>query len=331
MLTKNLNIGLVELLLISVILITSVFCIYTPEFLPIKWGANYAPQLMLFYFGFGLVLLGFNKPKFTFMSFACAGALCLFLKETSHKEMKHAIATDYEDVTIAHFNLANSESDYDMTVSAMLETNADIISVQELTIDWEDILVDGLVEKYPYQISIPDLGLNGLAIYSKYEIKEEEVFYYDNIPNIKAKINLSDTESFYFIASHTMPALDSKSYEALREHLKMVEMECNKIDAPLITFGDYHSVSWSKELRELKQNTLLKDSRRLFTPSYPSGRIDILEVPIDHIFYSDAFKCTKFSALNGKTSPHLGIIGTYELLDPTKAYTSANFFYGNEL
>lgn len=331
MLTKYLNTSLLELSLLLVVLTTSTFCIYTPDILTIKWGANYAPQLMLFYFGLGLVLLAFNKPKLTFTSFACAGALCLFLKETSHTEMKHAIATDYEEVTIAHFNLANSESDYGLMVASILETNADVISIQELSLDWMDVLNEGLSAQYPYEITIPDLGLNGIAIYSKYEITEQETFYYDNIPNIKGRIDLSATESFYFISSHTLPALNTKSYKQLREHLAVIQAECNKIDAPLIAFGDYHSVSWSKELRELKENTLLNDSRRLFTPSFPSGFVDFLEVPIDHIFYSDDFKCTTFTALNGETSPHLGIMGTYELLDPTKTYSSANLYHNSGL
>ncbi len=320
-----------ELAISLLCIVFTMLCIYTPEYLPIRWGANYAPQLMLGSFAIGLILFALNRPKPSFVSFACAAALCIFLKDASHKEIKHALQTNKPSISIAHFNLANSESDYDIMLEAVLKTNADLLSFQELTLDWEDALTNELTKAYPYQILIPDLGLDGLAVYSKYPIEDYHVFDYDNAPNIIGKILLPSNDYFYFIDAHTPPALDQNSFAKMKAHLKRIEQECQMIDAPLIVFGDYHSVSWSQEMKTFKANTLLNDSRRVFTPSFPKGNIDFLEVPIDHIFYSDHFKCTQFTTLNGKTTPHLGIVGRYELMsnDKRPIYNATSLFFSN--
>jgi endonuclease/exonuclease/phosphatase (EEP) superfamily protein YafD len=286
---------------------------------------------MLSSFALGLILFAFNRPKPSFVSFACTAALCIFLKDASHQEIKHALQTNKPSISIAHFNLANSESDYDIMLEAVLKTNADLLSFQELTLDWEDVLTNELTKQYPYQVLIPDLGLNGLAVYSKYPIEDYYIFDYEDSPNIVGKILLSSNDYIYFIDAHTLPALDQNSFAKMKAHLKRVEQECQMIDAPLIVFGDYHSVSWSQEIRAFKANTLLNDSRKAFTPSFPKGNVDFLEVPIDHIFYSNHFKCTQFTALNGATTPHLGIVGRYELIsnDKRPIYNATSLFFSN--
>ncbi len=331
MLTNLLHLRAYELAISLLCVILTTLCIYTPEYLPIRWGANYAPQLMLGYFALGLILFACNRPKPSFVSFACAAMLCIFLKDASHKEIKYAPQTNKPSISIAHFNLANSESDYEIMLQAALKTEADLFSFQELTLDWEDFLTNELTSQYPYQILIPDLGLNGLAIYSKYPIEDHYIFDYEDSPNVVGKVRLSNNDYFYFINAHTVPALDENSFAKMKAHLKRVEQECQMIEAPLIVFGDYHSVGWSQEMRAFKTNTLLNDSRKAFTPSYPKGNIDFLEVPVDHIFYSDHFKCTQFTALNGLTTPHLGIVGKYELMNNGKRpiYNAASLFFSN--
>lgn len=216
-------------------------------------------------------------------------------------------------------------------LQSVLNTDADFLSFQEFTYDWETFLTSELNEQYPHQILIPDLSLNGLAIYSKYPIEHYEVLEYEGVPYIVGKIQLSSNDYLHFIDAHTVPALDKNSFDKMKKQLKRIEQQCHVIDAPLIVFGDYHTVSWSQELRDFKANALLNDSRKAFMPSFPKGNIDFFEVPVDHIFYSDHFKCTHFTTLNGTTTPHLGIVGKYELMDSNQRpiYNDASLFFTN--
>lgn len=303
--------GLLALLVVS----TGILLVYAPtSYVPLKWSVNYAPQLVLVYFALGLVFFIFKMPRLTFTSFACCAGLCLFLKHNSYGAITYHNETGQPAVSVAHFSTANFEGDYAQMIDLIISTEADIISVQELTPDWDYELGVNLEKFYPYRMSIPDLGLNGLAVYSKHEFLDIDTFRFNDIPNIYGTISVDNTSPIHFISSYTQPALTTQDYYEMKAHLnKIAEVSSKFQGQPLITFGDYHAVSWSAEIQSFRANTHLKDSRIGITPSFPHATIDFLEIPIDHIFFSEHFQCTGFYTLSGEVSKHIGIKGNFEL------------------
>lgn len=305
----------IQNILISLLVIGAVLCIYTPNNPLLKWGTNFTPQFMIAYLLLGLGFFLASQPRLMFTSFACCGALCFFLKEVSGEVLQHASASGQPNVSIAHFNLANSESNFGTQIEAMLATKADLLSIQELTPDWEMPLMQTLTMDYPYFKSIPDLGLNGVAVYSKYPFETIDTFHYQEIPNIIGSIAFEEN-LFYFIASHTQPAFTEQSYLSQRAHLEQVAHKCRTIEEPIVTFGEYHATSWSEEIRHFRMLAELNDSRRNFTPTHPHGVLSFFDIPIDHIFFTDQFQCTSFHTISGETSKHLGIQAVFEFIDP---------------
>ncbi len=307
---------IVQNIFILLLVVGAVLCIYTPDNLLLKWGTNFTPQIMVAYLLLGVGFLMASQQRLMFTSLACSAMLCLFLKDASGEVLKYPAATQQPSVSVAHFNLANSESDFIAQIDAMLNTDADLLSIQELTIDWEVPLMQALSPAYPYFKSIPDLGINGVAVYSKHPFQTIDTFHYENTPNIVGSIAFEDN-LFYFIGSHTMPAFTEQAYLSRKLHLERVAQECKMINEPLMTFGEYHEVPWSEEIRHFRMLAELNDSRRNFTPTHPHGALTFFDLPIDHIFFTDHFQCTSFNTISGETSDHLGIQAVFEFVDPT--------------
>ncbi|MEM0992912.1 MAG: endonuclease/exonuclease/phosphatase family protein [Bacteroidota bacterium] len=316
----------VELLCLALILAVSLLCIYSPAYFP-RWGVNHAPQIMLAYFGLGIAFFFANKPKFTFMSFACCAALCVFLKESTHgQQVRYAIPTDQPELKIAHFNASNFDVDLDNMLELFRDLDLDLLSIQGLDPMLEMVLQEELVQEYPHQYSIPSVSYYGMAILSKHNFTAN-TFHYKEMPNIFGEIHVQGYGKAYFVSTHTVPALTATDYMRNQEHLELVSHECNALDAPLIALGDYHLVPWSPEIRTFRSNTALNDSRIGFSPSFIDGSINFLDVPQDHIFYSNHFKCTSFSVLSTSDSPHMGIVGTFEFLKSGESLTDASLYH----
>lgn len=319
----------IEFSMLVLILLLGMFCIYTPEILPVRWGANHAPQIMFFYFGLGLVLFAFKRYKFTFVSFACCATLCVFLKENTHgQQMQYAIPTNQPEMKVAHFNVNNFEPDVDYTLDYLLNLDVDVLSIQGLDPEFSFLLEEYLSEAYPHQVLLPSLSFDGIAVLSKHHFTAD-TFYHESIPNILGEVNIKGAEKFYFVASHTVPTLTTVDYERTQAHLNTIVSNCSNLDAPLVTFGDYHLVSWSPEIQMFRQSVDLNDSRIGFMPSFIDGKVNFLDVPQDHIFYSSHFKCTSFSVLSSESSPHMGITGTFELLEKGQSLSDASLYHPN--
>ncbi len=309
MVTKLLNYKLTQWVLSSLIVLGALICIFTPNYFLFKMGASFAVQIMLGYLVLGIGFLLFGQPRLMFTSFACCAGLCMFLKYASNADLRLPIQTSEAVFTVAHFTVSASDEDYSSMISSILESEADLISIQEVTPDWDNQLKESLSQQYPYSTSIVRLDPYGQAIYSKTPISPIDTFYYKEIPNLIGSFSPIGMErEVYFISSHTTPPLYSNAYEDLRQHLRQIADFSTRIHRPLLTFGDYYAPPWWAEIQNLKDAASLHDSRS-------SNHVDVstvLQNPVDYIFHSDHFECISFKTVHSSFSSHVGITGTYQ-------------------
>ncbi len=299
-------------------------CVF-PDLVPgLPWVANYAVQLMLFYLFAGLVMLFLRQSDLTFAFFGGCVILCFFLKysvrgdgiERWRQNMINKglpLARGAQETPlhfkIAHINLSNV-GDRSELVPILNSTEADILSVHEVTPAWAQWLQDSLGRQRPYHHTLVDIGIYGMAIYSKHKLTAIDTFYYEDVPNLRGKVEISGAE-FNFISIHTLPALDEFSKCRLDEHLTCIAKEVGFNHGPLLVFGDFNAVSWSKPVQYFLDKTGLMESRAGFMPSNFSGNFPFWEIPLDHVFYSGHFICTSFQNINNSQGRHLGILGSY--------------------
>jgi len=288
--------------------------IFSPEYLIIKWGANYAMRILFAYLVLGFLFLLAGQKRLMMVSLFCTAALAIFLKTMTNSEMKRPEPiADKPVIRIAHFNINNSNEHPDTTLSSILSSQADLISIQETNPIWDSVLVKNLSATHPHHFSQPSLGLFGMAVFSKRPFVYADTIRYKEIPNIIGGIALDDKNTLNFICSHTLPALNYRYYDRLKEHLNCIANYSNKISEPMLAFGDYNTVPWSNEIAEFKEKTGFKDSRRGFTPTFPHGSSTVFEVPIDHMFFSAELQCLDFSTVSSVYTKHMGVQGTFQL------------------
>ncbi len=280
------------------LVILTIFAIYTPNQFIFKQLSKYGVQLMFGCLVLGLSFLTLRDAKSMWVSLACCGVLCLHLR-TREPFYPIQYGTFFK---IAHINLGNS-SDYEKTVDAILDSHADIISLDDLDPDWDYILKEKLRDVYPYEKTIISLGVYNPAVYSKYPFIEMDTFHYKEAPNIHGCIEI-ENQKVHFITSAMMPPVDMNAYDEIKKHLLKIANVASKLNAPVLTLGDYNVVTHSSEMSTFRTKGNLTDSRR--------SQSLISESPVDYILYSNQLECTDFITINENQNNKIGILGTYQ-------------------
>jgi endonuclease/exonuclease/phosphatase (EEP) superfamily protein YafD len=298
----------VRQILSLLLLIGAMLSIFPPDSYTIKWWSSRAELISLAYLGIGLLFLVFNKSRLMFVSLGCSAAIAFFINETTNSKIIDVKPTDMPFIKIAHFNVVNSEGQVDDFINTIISAEADILSLQEITPDWDEILKESLNNYYPYSSSISRLDPNGLAIYSKYPFKQLDTFYFKDLPNIMATVRPDGFDKdVAIIGSVLKPPLSGSAFEDMKNHLEKISFHVNILKIPVVTIGNYNTVPWSPEIQEFREASSLKDARRGIKPSVPDGQFPLFNALVDHIFYTEDFECTNFITISNAYTNQAGI------------------------
>lgn len=308
---------------ISLLLVVGmVISIFTPNFFIFTWWSKFIMQIAVGYWAIGLGFLFLKQQRLTMVSFACCVVLCLYLKGTTNSRLDPVKVTNEPKFSIAHFNLSESPRDYGDVASIIKQTNADIISLQEVTPDWNVILKDSFNQAYPFSCQVSGVDLHSSKIYSKYKYTYCDTFYSEGVPNLVIGFpNGYNTDLVYVVSSFIEPPIYNQAYEMMKSQFDAIGTYVRNLNSPAIALGDYNIPATSFDIQKFREIAKLFDSRRGYRPDRNDGRINFLEVPIDHIFYTGHFDCIEFQTIIGKNATRLGIKGLYQFNKDSMTYT----------
>ncbi len=231
-------------------------------------------------------------------------------------------ATDGHAFTVAHFNVLASNRQYDPVIRQALESRADLLSFQEVAPHWANQLTQRLRDAYPYYHVVTDpWDTRGIAIFSRYPLKNVQTHYWVKSPNITGDIDLSDQVAsnkksgdtlIHFVASHALSPRSESRYRRRNEQIQHIADYLKSVEGPVLAIGDYNAVPWNWAIVAMKQKAQLYDSRQNFTSTYPA-RLQGVGLPIDYVFHSEDFTCLDFYAVSAEGSDHRGVVGRYRL------------------
>lgn len=287
----------------AVLLIAGV-AVFFPESILGVQILDYNVHLMI-----GMLLIGFgaltiNYTKVMATSLGACMVMCIFLKNESNDTMVMPIANTEAKLSVAHFNVSNIQ-DLDHLINTLDELDADLLSFQELTPDWNYILQEKLKTHYPYNMSIVRIDPYGMAMYSKENFASMDTFMFDNKPNLQAEL-LIDNKTISVFGSYIVPEITKSSTLQTREHLDMISYKIRDKQSPVIALGDYNMVYWANAISRFRAKAQVIHSRRDVSE-------DGLKPPYDHIFFSTDMECTKFENINDLQENHIGILGVYQI------------------
>jgi len=221
--------------------------------------------------------------------------------------------TDENGIVIAHFNVLMINKDHGSTIAQALNSDADLISFQEVNKRWARDLSSALQCKYPFSKIVARSNNYGIAVFSKTPFNEVRSYYSAGDPSIEGSVNIKG-QDLHFIATHTRSPLPYYNYVLRNEQIDEIAERIRAVEGPKIVLGDLNAVPWDEKVVQLRRDTGLKDSRTSLASTFPKYG-GVAKIPIDHILYSPELKCLGFKTISGMSSDHLGVIGVYRTKD----------------
>ncbi|MGB1216413.1 MAG: endonuclease/exonuclease/phosphatase family protein [Saprospiraceae bacterium] len=286
---------------ILLVVITAIIRIQ-PEGASFRFLVDNAPYVMLGVLGAGLVFMMLKWHRLMYLSFLCVGFLCLFLKGSINPSPVYATKNPERSIEVVQLNTSFYDGGLEELTSLLLESGADLLSVQEVTPDWDAIFKEKLRDSFPYSRSVVSIGINGMAVYSKMPLTNLETFYYKDIPNITGNIlpDCDPSKRIRFVTTYTNPTVKTDAfYKDLREHLGTIVEKVEPYSDAILAMGTYNTVAWSSEMKYFTDRLGLQNSRR---STYGSG---------SYVFHNPKVECTEFSDFkDGDKS--IGLRGTFQ-------------------
>lgn len=297
----------------SLILLVTGLCIFTPNLLLFKQFTAYTMFIMLGLLAVGFIAFVFNQQRHMMVSLICCGILCLYLKESSNKQLRLAQVTSSPSIRITHISLGNSETDYDSLIAYLLGLDADFLSFQELTPDWNSHLIAGLSPSFQYVQTMTRLDQYGMGFFSKLPFQSLDTLYFNEIPNLATSVKLKGKDLCAIISCQVVPPVNQSAFLSIGHHFNLVSEYIKTLKGPVMVLGDFHLPPWSDEVQKFKTSAHLLDGRRDIHPRNIDGSMSLPRIPVEHILYTDLFECTSFSEIGNTAVGRIGITGTYQL------------------
>jgi endonuclease/exonuclease/phosphatase (EEP) superfamily protein YafD len=254
--------------------------------------------------GVGLTGFMLSKSRVMYTGMACCAALCLFLKGESNGSIVFPSKNDQAGFEVLHLNLSSISDNYDEALDLILTQDADFISFQEVTPEWNLFLKQNLSEVYPFNATIVKIDPFGKAIYSKKQINIKENLYTEEQP----LLSISFTENgrdIRLVSAYLSQSIDRQGLNNAKKILEKLSSIVSESEEAVMVIGDFNLTYWSNGIREFRSKSELNNSRRTIS-------LSSFYIPYDHIFYSDEIECTEFEEIDTQDG-HFAIKGSYQL------------------
>lgn len=198
-------------------------------------------------------------------------------------------------------NVNSTYGDIARTMDLIGEEDPDLIVMVEFNGRWSEHL-ESVKDAYPMSVTVPREDNFGIAVLSKLEMAETEVFFLEpaDVPTVMATVKAGDKE-FTLIATHPLPPAGAEYSEARNEQLKGLARFSANAEFPVLLMGDLNVTPWSPHFQDLLRNGHLNDSMRGhgIQPTWPTW-IPIFFIPIDHCLHGDDIRI-----LNRRLGPYV--------------------------
>jgi len=202
----------------------------------------------------GFILISVFAAVFRYTKLASLTGLSAFLIFASMlvqpDEARQARCSP-SDFKVAHFNVFLHNHSYTQLAKNALETEADLLSFQEVTNRWAYTLEESLKDIYPHYCISPREDSFGIAVFSKFPLENLAEPQWQGRPNISANI-LFGNQSIHFVTAHTASPISPSRYRKRNAHINDIATWLEQIPEPKLAIGDFNCVSWSPQIRNFK-------------------------------------------------------------------------------
>lgn len=250
----------------------------------------------------------FQSWKFLPIALACAllNASHLFPYFSSKTEINASSA----HLRVLHANVLKDNQNYRAVFALITENNPDVVVLQEITESW-DQQVKFLQAKYPYYKSAPAASGAGMALFSRYRLRDLKVLQLDASTHlaILAEIDISG-QPVTILALHPPTPITPNKFANRNRQFREAASLLNSMTGPKVLIGDLNTTMWSPYFVSLTRSTGLRDARLGFglQTSWPVPLPAILRLPIDHCLVSEEVQVSQLRLGAPAGSDHCPLI-----------------------
>jgi endonuclease/exonuclease/phosphatase (EEP) superfamily protein YafD len=239
------------------------------------------------------------------------------------KTVPDAVATVSEENTVSVLltNVLIKNRDAGKLLEVIKAADPDIIIAMEVNKWWLGEL-EGLKKAYPYFEEQPNEEAYGMALYSRFPLKETELKYikHKNVPSFHSVVQLRSGKEFKLHAVHPVAPMPSDEYP---DNVGEAEIELVRVGKfvaeeklPSMVAGDFNDVSWSNTARLFEENGELNNVRigRGLYNTFDANSM-IMRWPLDHYYVTKEFAVVEMKRLEKIGSDHFPIIAKFALQD----------------
>lgn len=232
---------------------------------------------------------------------------------------------DPKELTIMTYNLLFSNKSPKLSLSIIKSVEPDILLFQELTHDWEKLLLNEFGDIYQFKATHPLKGAHGIGIFSKYKISNQSIINNSNKPFAQIAELSFNNKKVQFINTHlASPAgavenkhdffnLYSKNYSRRKKEVSEIMEKTltlsNKYDCQILA-GDLNTLRFEPIFKKIQINWQNSTPRRYdFSHcSFPNTNKSKPFITLDYIMARGKVKFIDTKTIQGGSSDHLAIV-----------------------
>ncbi|MCB1167684.1 MAG: endonuclease/exonuclease/phosphatase family protein, partial [Leptospiraceae bacterium] len=234
---------------------------------------------------------------------------------------------------IYRFNVApaNLQRIADLAVSE----SVDILILHELREEQQSFLDMQLTESYPYRLSSTEHPYFGFGIYSNrpFFVRNLIAGRIEALASIRVQAFPGCDDLFDLLAVHPVAPFNPRILGVHRRTMSSLaeEITARKSAIPVVVTGDFNSVEWSPDRRNLLQKSGLRQAvssdrwEQLFRGTYDARWWETFRLPIDAVLVSGDIRVLELRRVAMAGSDHLGLLADVQIPDSANCASLRNF------
>ena len=215
---------------------------------------------------------------------------------------------DGPSLRVMHMNVFQPNVRCEEVVGSILEGDADIVFIQELSPEWADALEAGLSAEYPYRHLEPRRDCYGMAVYSRVPFRSIRTWWVEEAPFIAAELTIDGT-NVSLLSVHANSPTSWSDFHRRNRQLAAVAGYTASLGSQALVIGDLNTVPWDRNYLRLMSVGGLTPANDTAERTWPSlGPLAL--IPLDHLLVSQGIRASSFASFTIPGSDHRGIRAT---------------------
>lgn len=273
--------GLNELYRSSALLSVAVLLAFAPDsYLPMLARAFVVPATILLLL---VAIMSMVRRRWWLAQASLLGAALTFVQVPLPMDLSPSRPSAWH-FRVFHMNVLRSNTAYHEAIVQAMDSDADVVSVQEVSFEWAQALCNGLGEHYPYVHIEPRTDCYGIALFSKHPFRRVRTVTLKDAPFIDALLDVG-AGSVRLIAVHASSPTSHWNFQRRNEQLMFLGRYVVQAGPPTILVGDLNTVPWDQAFRKLCQRSGLRALSPVLHRTWPTfGAFTV--IPLDHVLVS---------------------------------------------